>query len=276
MVTTLFHLIIFHAVFFDTPFVWCRAKVKEKPVSFFAIRPKKMAALLVLPVVMFSGSAFAYNDPGQTCGAGVCTQTVSVSQTLGNGSADFVPYNINASPFDPGFGTLLSATIEIMGTETPGVFRDLPVPPSPAGTTGTLSPSFFVEGPPVTGPASFTLMPQTFSVPAGLSSGANFVGNPIPVDVTVNLGILTTMEYGVAPDNLAPGIQALLEFGAISGLSLPYAGPGAGSDGTGFTGTATITYKYQPTPLPEPTTALVLGTGLLGLAWRRRHAGIRA
>jgi hypothetical protein len=168
---------------------------------------------------------------------------------------------------NPVTGTQLSASVEISGTYTPMNELDL-TSNVPANATATLASHMFVEETVSSVSIPIVTFPNQFP-PVGPASGTiDIVGTATPVNETFNLTDLAAVEAGVAPYNLTSGVQDIVQYGFLSGVTLSAGTYSSGSDTMTFTGQATITYDYA---VPEPASALIFSTAVATLAWRRRQ-----
>ncbi len=224
---------------------------------------RRMGILAVLSPVLLAVSPSSASA-GLVCAAGVCTETITgLSQSMG----DLTPFDINALPFDPAVGTLLSASIEISGIYTPMNNLDL-TSDVPANTIATLTSRMFVEEPVSSVTIPGVTFPDQVLTVGPASSGIAVNGAATPVDETFNLPDLAAMEVGVAPYNRPSGVQDIVQYGFRSGVILSAGTFSSGSDLTTFTGQATITYNYA---VPEPASSLIFSGAVATLAWRRRR-----
>jgi hypothetical protein len=204
---------------------------------------------LAIPLALFAAVAPAK--------AGVVTQDIpNLIQSIG----DLVPFDIKALPFDSSLGALQDVTLELTGTLAPKIANDLaPFPP-----TATLVTHLFVFA--ENGGPTMSVLVDTQTVPVVSSPGSAGIatGTAVPIDQTFDFADPSAFITATA------GSQLLAGYGFLTSDGLP----GSGSDLTSFTGSGILTYTYADArDVPEPGTALVFGTGLLGLlAFRRRSS----
>lgn len=196
--------------------------------------------------------------------------TTSVQDITGlhQNMGDFVPFDINALPFNPSLGVLQDVSVELIGTYTPQI--DVYVYTTPPATTN-LTTNLFVEVPgssifPVT---SVPLGSQTVPAVEQSDNEVFLVGSATAVDHTFDLSSagFAAFETGATTP------QDLIQYGFLTGYSFPpgIADGGSTSDLTTFTGSAILTYTYA-SAVPEPATVLLFAAGLVGLALSRRRS----